>query len=352
VATARRFARWRRRRTWLLATLVISVAATATAAAAAAAAEAGRVGAPPRYWESARLMTPASPPARRHGAQAVCAGIDNCGFESGFLPAWVGADLDPPLLPLQVALAGTSPGLGMFACTPTDGSYAIVTGFDGAGPGIIQLHQDLANPISGSLLVFDYRAAWDLVTFGGGTLPRTFEVAIEPVGGGAPLASAVVLTAMPQTRVLDTGPLIHALPVSAFAGQFVRVAFRWHVPQYFTGPGFFQLDRVRIVNDQLNVEPGSGPSRRLDLRPVMPNPSHEAVTFAFLLPDAGDVELEIVDVRGARVWSEQRTGMPAGEHRLSWSGRSSDGALAPAGIYHARVRTPASSTSRMFVRIR
>jgi hypothetical protein len=132
----------------------------------------------------------------------------------------------------------------------------------------------------------------------------------------------------------------------------VRIVFRWNVPESFTGPAFFQLDRVAFDNSVLAVGPGGSPGRALDLRPAMPNPSREATSFAFTLPQAGDVELEIVDVRGARVWREHPAAMPAGEHQLAWNGVRAEGGAAAAGVYYARVRTPAGSRSRMFVRVR
>lgn len=284
--------------------------------------------------------------------QGHCADILNCSFETGVSPAWTVADLGQPLLPVQAAQSGATPGYGLFLSDPTDGSYAMLHGFDGDGPGDIRLTQLVTLPLWGDQLRFDYRAGWDLATFGGATQPRSFLVSILPEGAGPPLLSQTVLVAAAGTQVLDTGPRSRALSIGALAGQTVRIEFRWHVPEYFTGPAFFQLDRVMIDNVVLAVGPGGGPGQRLELQPARPNPSRESTTFAFTLPQLGDVELEIVDVRGARVWSERHEALPAGEHRLGWSGRTSAGRLAPAGVYYARVRAPGTSTSRMFVRVR
>ena len=280
-----------------------------------------------------------------------CADIQNCSFETGALPAWVGADLATPFYAMQPGLAGVSPGYGLFLSAPTEGSYALLLGFDGSGPGVIELRQDVTLPLWGDQLRFDYRAGWDMLTFVGSTKPRIFDVSIEPFGGGPALVKHVVLEAAEGTQVLDTGPRSKALSVGAYAGQNVRIAFRWRIPEYFTGPGFFQLDRVMIDDVVLAVGPGAL-AQRLELQPARPNPSRESASFAFTLPHTGDVELEIVDVRGARVWSERHEALPAGEHRLGWGGRTTQGGVAPAGVYYARVRTQEGSTSRMFVRVR
>jgi hypothetical protein len=284
--------------------------------------------------------------------QGTCASIDNCSFETGAFPGWITSDMVTPHVPIHVGPAEENTGFGFFASAPTDGAFALITGFDGEGPGTISAHQDVVMPLWADQLRFDYRAGWDLITFGGGSRKRTFEVAIEPFGGGAALASDVVLAPEPQTQVWDTGPRSRTFPVSAFAGQPVRIVFRWRVPEPFTGPAFFQLDRIAFDNSVLAVGPGGSPGRSLELRPAMPNPSHEATSFAFTLPQAGDVELEIVDVRGARIWREHHAHLPAGEHQLAWNGVRAEGGVAPAGVYYARVRTPAGSRSRMFVRVR
>jgi hypothetical protein len=282
--------------------------------------------------------------------QGTCASIDNCSFETGAFPAWTTSDMATPHVPIHVGPAGENTGFGFFTSAPTDGAFALITGFDGEGPGTTSAYQDVVMPPWADQLRFDYRA--DMITFGGASLGRTFEVAIEPFGGGAALVSDVILAAKPQTQVWDTGPRSRTFPVWAYAGLPVRIVFRWNVPESFTGPAFFQLDRVAFDNSVLAVGPGGSPGRSLELRSAMPNPSHEATSFAFTLPQAGDVELEIVDVRGARVWREHHADMPAGEHQLAWNGVRAEGGAAPAGVYYARLRAPSGSRSRMFVRVR
>lgn len=97
-------------------------------------------------------------------------------------------------------------------------------------------------------LVFDYEAGW---WFGAGladpaTLDRTFEVVVEPSGGGAPMQTTTILTATAGSMNLDTGLLHGSVDLQAFEGQSVRVKFRWNIPESFTGPGFFQLDNVLL----------------------------------------------------------------------------------------------------------
>ena len=97
--------------------------------------------------------------------------------------------------------------MGLFTSDPPQGLFAALTGFDGNGPGTISLAQDVFLSPSATTLSFEYQCGWDLVTFGA-TLNRTFEVDIEPKGGGAPLQTDVILTALAGTTALpDTGEI-------------------------------------------------------------------------------------------------------------------------------------------------
>ena len=119
----------------------------------------------------------------------------------------------------------------------------------GNGPGAISLSQDIGTVLAGETLSFDYRAGWDIF---GGTLDRTFLVQIEPGGGGAPLASYNIFTAVSGTNSYngsnsDTGSLTATIDLSSFAGSAIRTSFLWNIPESFTGPGNFQLDNVKIA---------------------------------------------------------------------------------------------------------
>ena len=176
--------------------------------------------------------------------------LADCGFESG-LGGWTVEDLTTPFVPIQVGGAGLTPGFGLFTSAPTEGTMALLHGFDGDGPGFIRAHQDVVIPLGG-MLQFDYRAGWDY-TFGTPTASRIFRVVLQPAGGGANLFSQDVFVADINTpTVLDTGDLHGDVDLGAFAGQNLRVIFEWEVPDNFSGPGFFQLDNI-LLNETLVI---------------------------------------------------------------------------------------------------
>ncbi len=171
--------------------------------------------------------------------------ITNCSFETGDFSGWGTVDMTVPLYPLEVNTAGVNIGFGFFTSAPTQGSFAALHGFDGDGPGTIQIYQDLTLPPGTGDMEFDYRGAWELVTFGA-TQDRTFTVEVEPSGGGGALQSDLILTAEAGTFVADTGPSSATVDLSGFAGDDVRISFEWFVPENLTGPGFFQLDNILV----------------------------------------------------------------------------------------------------------
>ncbi len=174
----------------------------------------------------------------------------NCSFEvdADFVPPSGWVVVNPIGLfctPIVTLSAGASCGFGFFATSPTQGSKVAFTDFDGGGPGTIRLCQDVTLP-SGALLNFDYRGAWDM-TFGA-TLDRTFDVTVEPSGGGGALLSETLLTAGAGTTVLDTGSLQGSVDLSAAGPGGRRVCFDWFIPEPFTGPGQFQIDNVSVAS--------------------------------------------------------------------------------------------------------
>ncbi|ARU58075.1 hypothetical protein OLMES_4057 [Oleiphilus messinensis] len=170
--------------------------------------------------------------------------INNGSFETGDFSGWTTQDLTAPLFTQQVNGSGVSSGFGFFSSSPTDGQFAALNGFDGNGPGTISISQDVA-VTSESTILFDYRAAWNLIDFCIGCVDRIFDVNIEIAGGGANLASFNILSATSGTTVLDTGDLVGSFDLSSFVGQTVSINFDWFVPENFTGPAFFQIDNIR-----------------------------------------------------------------------------------------------------------
>jgi hypothetical protein len=74
-----------------------------------------------------------------------------------------------------------------------------------------------------------------------------FSVRIESTDGANLATDPFVTAAVHGTRVNGTGGATQAIDLSAFTGQTVFVRFHWSVREDYTGPGFFQLDNVRLT---------------------------------------------------------------------------------------------------------
>lgn len=76
-----------------------------------------------------------------------------------------------------------------------------------------------------------------------------------------------------------------------------------------------------------------------------PNPFNPRVAIRFLLPRAGGVTLDVVDLRGRRVRSLLSGSLPAGEHTVTWTGVDDRGRRLPSGVYVAVVRSDAGTAT-------
>jgi hypothetical protein len=105
---------------------------------------------------------------------------------------------------------------------------------------------------------------------------------------------------------------------------------------------FSRIPRVADVPTRVSV--GLAPS--LALRP---NPAHGAADVAFTLPVAARARLDVYDV-GGRLVAHLHDGVAvAGEHRVRWTGRTTNGARVPPGAYVARLTAAGSTVQRTWV---
>lgn len=77
---------------------------------------------------------------------------------------------------------------------------------------------------------------------------------------------------------------------------------------------------------------------RVELHPNYPNPFNPVTTLRFALREAGEVRLEIRNVRGQLVTVIADRNFEAGTHTLSWNGTDRHGRAVASGIYLARLQ--------------
>ncbi len=77
-----------------------------------------------------------------------------------------------------------------------------------------------------------------------------------------------------------------------------------------------QLLHPATENEAIDTEPVS-----FTLLPNWPNPFNPITTFAFVLPEAGDVHATVYNMLGARVDEPVKSNLPAGYHEFQFDGR-------------------------------
>lgn len=107
----------------------------------------------------------------------------------------------------------------------------------------------------------------------------------------------------------------------------------------------------RIHPGEPAAVPGGSATPRLSLA-ASPNPALGAVTLRFTLPAGGHARVVVLDVSGRRVATPLDATLPGGAHVTHWDGSGLDGRMAPAGIYLARLESPAGAVTTRLVRMR
>jgi len=77
-----------------------------------------------------------------------------------------------------------------------------------------------------------------------------------------------------------------------------------------------------------------------------PNPFNPSTTISYSLPEAGQVKLEIYNLRGQLVQILTDSQEPAGDHRKVWNGTDQSGNTVASGVYFYRLRTNNYTISR------
>jgi hypothetical protein len=109
--------------------------------------------------------------------------------------------------------------------------------------------------------------------------------------------------------------------------------------------------RLSVVDGTTAVDPGQAPER-FALRFAGSNPVRGPARLELAMPQRGSAEVRVYDVRGSLVRELARGEFAAGQHRLTWDGRSGGGTPVGPGIYFVEVRSPLGSAQLRLVVLR
>jgi hypothetical protein len=85
------------------------------------------------------------------------------------------------------------------------------------------------------------------------------------------------------------------------------------------------------------------------LYPVYPNPFNAGVTIRFELEDEGEVQLNVFDISGKRIWQHSAK-FTIGTHSIKWDGKNLHGYKVPSGTYFIEASNgPLIKTKKMLL---
>ncbi len=114
----------------------------------------------------------------------------------------------------------------------------------------------------------------------------------------------------------------------------------------------FSDDLTNIVEHQETNTGVEGEVGAVLAMSVYANPVSSSSAIELMVPVAGDLRVEIYDVRGSRVATLAEGARDAGVVKLEWDGRSGEGARVASGIYLLRAVSGARSSVRKLVVLR
>jgi len=137
---------------------------------------------------------------------------------------------------------------------------------------------------------------------------------------------------------------------SSLVGQIFQIGFLNTATNY-EGSGVF-YDNVVLSSMSVTGVPAVTPFAGGTLAANYPNPFSPRTRIDFTMTSAGRAELSIFDLTGRKVASLADGVFTAGEHQVSWDGRTDAGAPAAAGQYWYVLRTPAGRVARSMTLLR
>jgi hypothetical protein len=138
-----------------------------------------------------------------------------------------------------------------------------------------------------------------------------------------------------------------SIPIDAsLVGQLLQFGFLNTASLYVSSGVFY--DNVVFAEDTLSDVP-SGLAPGVSLRQNYPNPFNPSTRIEFSLAEAGDVELSVFDLAGRRIATLQQGSLAAGDHYVTWNGRTDAGLPVATGRYNYVLKTRAGESTRSMV---
>ena len=135
------------------------------------------------------------------------------------------------------------------------------------------------------------------------------------------------------------------------SGELVTFNFRLKTGQFSPSDinlsEFLIVDRASaLISSEIKGQLPSG----YNLNQNYPNPFNSSTMISFDLPEDGQVELSVYDLLGRKVITLLNESMAAGNHSVTWDGRSQNGENMATGVFFYRLQAKDfNDTKRMLL---
>lgn len=144
-------------------------------------------------------------------------------------------------------------------------------------------------------------------------------LSIREFSGTAPLSQRMFILVFPATT-----------DMLSLAGKYALL------PYFEVAEPNYKVQATAVVSESPAFVP-TAPT----LRQNYPNPFNPSTEISFTLAQPSEIVLVVYDISGRKVATLAEGCWRAGEHTLTWDGRSENGSTVASGVYVYQLRTPA-----------
>lgn len=123
--------------------------------------------------------------------------------------------------------------------------------------------------------------------------------------------------------------------LSPYDNSSVYIAFNCRSDDAFV----LFVDKVSVHSDPVSVDDENSPALSTNLKGNYPNPFNPNTTIAYSVKEAGDVKIDIYNLKGQHIKSLVERSMTPGEYSTMWDGLDSAGNPVASGVYLYKMKT-------------
>lgn len=143
------------------------------------------------------------------------------------------------------------------------------------------------------------------------------------------------------------------ISLAAFSGEIISLRFLFSSDDTIGAEGIYIDDfKLFISSPELSAEHDVIPPLTVELHQNYPNPFNPETTISFKLPQRQEISLQVFNMKGQLVKTLFTGEKAAGNHHISWNGKSGSGKEVGSGIFLYRLDTGTEAIARKMLLLR